>query len=374
MFLHPLFWLYVFFLFHILVYLTNRIVIRPHLGANEILWTVFFLTVMTSPSILLSETWDFTLNGLKTLPFYWILFLVIVAVWVTWLYLDHAWWLLFRKKPVNYRLIREKYPNRPPRWPVPFSFLKYVGFPNQVYDLRIAEYEVKVPGWPKELSGLSIVQISDIHFGKYIHAEYLKMVVAEAQKLKADLFALTGDFVSFKEHIPTMEGLFKGFKAPLGAYALLGNHDYWADAHRMRRVLEKDGIRVLQNEVVYLRRKRKRLALMGMDDKWVGEKNEAPLLAARGDVKILLAHQPDHLYLAHKTGALVQISGHCHGGQVCFPILGPLVVPANEGRKYAGGFHREKNTVIYINRGIGCYPPLRTYCPPEVVKLVLKKA
>src|SRR5208283_5348109 len=96
---HPLFWIYLFCLFHILVYLTNRIVIRPHLGASEILWTFFFLTVLTSPSFLLSEAWDFTLNGLKTLPLYWSVFLGAVSVFVTLLYLDHAWWLLFRKKP-----------------------------------------------------------------------------------------------------------------------------------------------------------------------------------------------------------------------------------------------------------------------------------
>lgn len=372
MIFHPLFWLYVFFLFHIFVYLTNRIGIRPHHGVNEILWAIFFLTVLISPSIVLCDAWNFTVEGFRFLPIYWKLFLMVVAVWVVGLYLDHFWWLLFRKKPVDYREIREFFPNRPPRWPTAFSFTKYLGFSNQVFDLKVVEYEVEIPGWPKEFSGLSIVQLSDIHFGKYIHQDYVKFVVAEAQKLKPDLYALTGDFVSFKKHILVMEGLLKGFKAPLGTYALLGNHDHWADAKLMRRTLEKDGIRVLQNSVVYLMRKGKKLALMGVDDKWVGEKNDAPLLAAKADAKILLAHQPDHLYLAHKTGAQVQISGHCHGGQICFPLIGPLVVPANEGRKYAGGFHREKNTVIYINRGIGCFPPLRTYCPPEVVKLVLK--
>lgn len=371
---HPLFWLHVFFLFQIFVYLTNRIGIRPHHGVSEILWALFFLTSEISPTVLLSQTWDFTWERLPAVPVYGKLFLVLVAGWVLLLWVDHAWWLFFRKKKVNYKETREKFPNRPPRWPTPFSFLKYVGFPNQVFDLRVAEYEVKVPGWPKEFSGLSLVQLSDIHFGKFIHRDYLKFVVAEAKKMKPDFFALTGDFVSFKKDIPVMEGLLKGFKAPMGVYALLGNHDHWADPKMMRRALEKDGIHVLQNEVVYLKRKGKKLALMGVDDKWVGERNDEVLLKAKADVKILLAHQPDHLYLAHRTGALFQISGHCHGGQICFPLIGPLVVPANEGRKYAGGFHREKNTVIYINRGIGCFPPLRTYCPPEIVKLVLKSA
>src|SRR5258708_16366422 len=169
-----------------------------------------------------------------------------------------------------------------------------------------------------------------------------------------------------------MKGLLRGFKAPLGVYALLGNHDIWADGPAMRKALEGDGIRVLQNEVVTLKRKGKTLAIMGVDDIWVGERNDKPILDAKGDAKILLAHQPDHFYLSAKTGAQLQLSGHCHGGQICFPFIGPLVVPADERRKYAGGFHREKDTVVFIHRGVGCFPPLRTYCPPEIVKLVLK--
>ena len=200
------------------------------------------------------------------------------------------------------------------------------------------------------------------------------MVFDEAKKLKPDFFALTGDFVSHIKDIAPMEGLLKGFKAPMGVYALLGNHDHWADGQAMRKVLEGDGIRVLQNEVVYLKRKGKTLALLGADDLWEGKKDVTPLLNAKGDAKILLAHQPDHFYLAKKLKVNLQISGHCHGGQICFPIIGPLVVPTVQGRKFAAGFMREKGVTLFIHRGIGGFPPLRTLCRPQVVKLVLKTA
>ena len=373
-----LFWTYLFSQWLIFVYVVNRVSFHPRPVIPEHLWvyawSFVFFSIQAGFSLGLAGQWDFQAQTLGSLPSFWKLFLGLSTGFTLWMVGDHAWWLAFRKKPVDYRLLREKYPNRPSRWPVPFSFLRHIGFPNQVYDLRVAEYEVKLPGWPKEFSGLSIVQISDVHFGKFIHKDYLGMMVSEAKKLKPDLFALTGDFISFKKDVPVIEGLLKGFRAPLGVYGLLGNHDHWADGPAMRRALEHDGIHVLQNEVVYLKRKGKTLALMGVDDKWVGEKNDEPLLKARGDARILLAHQPDHLYLAHQTRAHLQLSGHCHGGQVCFPLIGPLIVPSNEGRKYAGGFHREKNTVIHIHHGIGCYPPLRTYCPPEIVKLVLKPA
>ena len=373
-----LFWIYLFLQFLIFVYVVNRVSFHPRPIIPEHLWvyawTFVIFSVQTVLTAGLALHWDFQVPTFGPVPIFWKLVFTATMVGTLWILADHAWWILFRKKPVDYRMTRERYPNRPPRWPVPFYSLRRIGFPNQIYDLRVAEYQVMLPGWPKEFDGLTVVQLSDLHIGKYIHKDYLGMVVSEAKKLKPDLFALTGDFISFKKDIPVMGGILKGFKAPLGVYALLGNHDHWADGKAMRKALEHDGIRVLQNEVVYLKRKGKKLALLGVDDKWVGEKNDEPLLKAVGDAKILLAHQPDHLYLAHQTAAHLQLSGHCHGGQVCFPLIGPLVVPSNEGRKYAGGFHREKNTVIYIHHGIGCYPPLRTYCPPEVVKFTLKSA
>ena len=100
---------------------------------------------------------------------------------------------------------------------------------NQLYQPQVSEYEVKLEGWPKELSGLTIVQISDLHYGKYLSNDYLKAILKKAKELKPDLFALTGDFINFKKDIPAMRGLLKGFKAPLGVYAVLGNHDHGAD-------------------------------------------------------------------------------------------------------------------------------------------------
>jgi predicted MPP superfamily phosphohydrolase len=314
------------------------------------------------------------MGTIPRLPLLWKMVLLAVGFWVFVLWTDHARWILLRKKPVSFRVLHRHFLKGPHPWPLPYAYLKYVGLPNQFYDLEVVVFEVTIPGLPPAFSGMSLVQMSDIHFGKFTHRAFLRQAVEEAKKLKPDLFAFTGDFISLKKDIPGLQGIFRGFKAPLGVYALLGNHDHWADGPAVRRVLEKDHIRVLQNEVVYLRRKGKTLALMGVDDKWVGVKNDQPLLEARANAKILLAHQPDHFYLAKKTGALLQISGHCHGGQICFPLIGPLVVPSKEGRKYTGGFHRENGTVVFIHRGIGGFPPLRTLCPPQVVKLILKSS
>ena len=185
---------------------------------------------------------------------------------------------------------------------------------------------------------------------------------------------MTGDFISFPQHVPLVGKLFKGLKAPLGVYAVLGNHDHWADAPGLVRVLRRDGVRVLINETVFFKRKGKTLALMGTDDKWTGDKNTRLLFGREGRRQDFFwpINSPDHFKLAKEIGAHLQISGHCHGGQICFPLVGPLVVPSDEGRKYAAGFIREKKSVMFINRGIGGYPPIRTLCPPQVVKLILR--
>jgi len=131
---------------------------------------------------------------------------------------------------------------------------------------------------------------------------------------------------------------------------------------------------VLQNEVVYLKRKGKTLALLGADDLWEGDKDVTPLMEAKGDAKILLAHQPDHFTLAKKLKVNLQISGHCHGGQILFSYRGAAHCPDRPGAQIRRGVHEEKGVTLFIHRGIGGFPPLRTLCRPQVVKLILKTA
>jgi hypothetical protein len=372
----PLFWVYLVFQIRILHFLTNAVSFHPrygfHAGLWTILWTIFFITTQIITSIHLFGAWDGDLVSWHLLSPSWKIYTGAIGFWGIQLFLDHPVWALIRKKPVDCRLISRKPVKILPPFKPPMDYLKNLGMPNQVYLPEVFEYEVKLPGWPKEFSGLTLVQLSDIHYGKYIHKEYLKFVFDAAKKLKCDLLVFTGDFISFRKDIPAMRGLLKGFRAPMGVYALLGNHDHWANGPAMRKALEEDRIHVLVNEIVSFKRKRKILDLMGVDDLWTGEKNIGSLLNAKGDAKILLAHQPAHFPLAKKLGAQLQLSGHCHGGQICFPIIGPVIIPSPEGRKYVGGFVREGKTTMFVHRGLGCYPPLRTLCPPEIVKLTLR--
>ena len=378
MIVQPLFWLYLFCLFNLFIYLTNRVSFHPRWGVSEHLWidgwTLFFIAAFAAPFILLCRTWDFSLPAWPALPQFYKIFTAGTAMVSLWVLTKHLFWSLFIRKPAETKLLSRRYPNRPDRWSAPYAWLKKIGMENQIHDLEVNEYEVKIPGWPREFSGLSLAQVSDIHFGGVVHHDYMKFVFGEMRKLKPDLFALTGDFISRARDIPALEDVLKGFKAPLGVYAVMGNHDRWTEGSTVKKILERAKIHVLVNEVKTFKRKGKTLSLMGVDDLWTGTKNERFIQEARGDAKIMIAHNPDHFYLSRKAGAHFQLSGHCHGGQVCFPVVGPVIVPSEMGRNYAGGFFRAGKTVVFINRGIGGFPQVRTLCHPEIVKLTLLSA
>src|SRR6185369_6398155 len=106
----------------------------------------------------LARVWDFTPASLGGLPLFWKIPLGGLALWGGWLLLDHPLWLMFRNKQVEFRLFHRRAVRGAEKFKAPFAFLKFLGFENQIYRPEVLEYEVKIPGWPKEFSGLSIVQ------------------------------------------------------------------------------------------------------------------------------------------------------------------------------------------------------------------------
>jgi len=368
--LQPLFWLYILCHFLILIFLTNRIGIRQHEHWNEVLWTVLFLVAQALPSLGLMGAWDFRASTWPALPWGWKAWCVLVAGWVLWMAGEHLRWRFFLLRPFRKRLLFD----RPIRHPfvTPWGWLSRVGIRNQFYDLHAVAWEVFPPGWPAAFDGLSIVHVSDFHHNPYARREYLEMVRAVVRSLKPDLIAITGDLISHRRHIPEVMAVLKGWKAPLGVYAVLGNHDHWTDGQAVKKGLRGSRIRLLENETVLFSRKGRTLALTGVDDIWVGKREDGKVEGVKADARILLAHQPDHLYLGLRMKANLMLSGHTHGGQIRFPLVGPLVVPADEGRRLASGFQRREDTLLFVNDGIGAYPPLRVKCPPEVVKIILR--
>jgi uncharacterized protein len=262
--------------------------------------------------------------------------------------------------------------------------------------LDVTRYRVSPPGWPRELR-LKVGVIADVHAGgPAMPAERIRAIVEDTNALKPDLVVLLGDFAaSHKLKTRTVapeewsEAL-AGLKAPLGVHAVLGNHDWWDDiaAQRARcgpvlgrRMLERVGIPVYENDVVRLVKDGRRFWLAGLGDqmalirrrtrgrrKFLGVDDlDGTLARIKDDAPvILLAHEPD-IFPRVPARVALTLCGHTHGGQVRLLGYSPIV-PSRYGNRYAYGHIVEDDRHLIVSGGLGCSMlPVRFGVPPEIV-------
>ncbi|MGB1249769.1 MAG: metallophosphoesterase [Candidatus Promineifilaceae bacterium] len=255
-----------------------------------------------------------------------------------------------------------------------YSYFRHVE-PNQ---LVIERVEIPVPDLPPEMSGFTIAQLSDIHYLPHTKMPLVKRAIAKTNALNPDLIVLTGDFISKKVDplFELVEALAE-LKAPHGVLAILGNHDtsLWKPHVReiMRYAFAHHSIPLLVNQHVTLSNG---LVIAGLDEIHHGRPNlKRTLEGVPEDAPVVvLMHQPDVAdFVARNPQAILQLSGHTHGGQMRIPGIRPIYLP-HFGQKYIQGLHRIDNLWLYVNRGIGLsrMGPLRINCPPEITLLTLK--
>ncbi|MCJ7595795.1 MAG: metallophosphoesterase, partial [Desulfobacterales bacterium] len=259
--------------------------------------------------------------------------------------------------------------------------------------LSLSRIEVRLNRLPPMFDGLKVGQITDIHAGPLVSQAQLRMGVDLLQAARPDLVALTGDFVSGATKI--LRTSYGGFnqrhydycleelskiRAPLGVFAVLGNHDFWSGTEVAEKIvagLEQIGVRVLRNEAVFLEREAERLYLVGVDDYWEGSYNLAQSLRGipEDSCRILLSHNPDvneDIDLSRSRIDCV-ISGHTHGGQIVLPLIGAPYLPSPFGQKYRAGLVSDGERRTYVSRGLGVFfVPVRLNCPPEVTLLTFR--
>lgn len=241
--------------------------------------------------------------------------------------------------------------------------------------LTLEQIPVALPQRPPQLPTLTIGQLSDLHVGAAIAPYLVEEAVALLNAQWPDLVVITGDFVTAGPlYLKPAARSLAALTAPLGVYAVLGNHDYWCGARHLRQLLEARGIRVLVNEAERIAHASGDFWLIGLDDVLCGKPDLDKALAGvpENSLRILLAHEPDVADTAARYGIALQLSGHSHGGQIRHPG-GPLVLP-KLGRRYPRGLQQVpgSETFVYTNRGIGTAgPPLRLNSPPQVTVLKL---
>jgi predicted MPP superfamily phosphohydrolase len=231
-----------------------------------------------------------------------------------------------------------------------------------------------LPTLPAALDGLRIGQITDLHLGGPYNAANVRWAVAQMRRAQPDLLVLTGDFVSRHAAVPELKELLGGLHAPLGMYAVPGNHDYYEGIEDITATLTALGVEMLLNRSVPLRWGQGVLWLLGLDDVWEGEANLDAALAGLPPqaFSLLLCHVPDFVEQASQRGIAVQLSGHTHGGHLRLPLLGAFCVPRH-GLRYQRGLAQVGATTLYVSRGIGGMP-LRFGCAPEATIFTLRRA
>ncbi|HEY2830746.1 MAG TPA: metallophosphoesterase [Thermoanaerobaculia bacterium] len=243
---------------------------------------------------------------------------------------------------------------------------------NDLYDLEVTRHEIFIDDLPEVADGLRIAFVTDTHVAPFVRRDFYREIVQRVNGFDPEVVLFGGDFVSFRRHIPlAAEVLFEGLKAT-ERYAVLGNHDYWASADDVQRELGARGVKFLTNDAVLLRGA---LPLVGIDEIYRGRPD---VKKAFGDIDaaatcIAISHHPDVIDLVESRRVDLLLCGHTHGGQIRLPFFGPIVIPSRHEGEYASGFHRLRNVLMYVSRGIGAIPPVRVLCRPEVAMFTLRR-
>ncbi len=243
------------------------------------------------------------------------------------------------------------------------------------YQLAVERQTIGLRRLPRELDGLKIVHLSDIHHSPFTGRKQVERAVEVANSLQPDIVALTGDYVSHeREYVEPCAEMLGRLRARRGVYACLGNHDNWVDAALVTDLFTLSGIRVLNNEGLRFEDRGASFWLAGVQDTMVGLE-DLPLALAGStadEMKLLLAHNPIILRRAARAGVDLVLSGHTHGGQVTW--RSERSASGRVRRRILRGLGRRGETQIYVTRGLGTVVlPVRYGCLPEVSLLTLRR-
>ena len=253
--------------------------------------------------------------------------------------------------------------------------------------LEINRFDLPVRDLPDSFTGLKIAHLTDFHCGHQIPQGYLEDALARTVAEKPDVIALTGDFVhKGYRHVQAAADLVRHLKAPLGVYAVLGNHDFsvrnalgvrrYPGLHRaVADALGAAGVQVLRNTAVRFDRAGGGLILAGVDDLWSRECDPQEALAGGcpQTPRVVLAHNPQSVESFGDHRFDLVLSGHTHGGQVNWPGLGRILL-GRKAQRWAAGLYPHRDGHLYVNKGVGFGWRFRFGVRPEVAVFTLKPA
>jgi predicted MPP superfamily phosphohydrolase len=267
-------------------------------------------------------------------------------------------------------------------------------------EFQVREVDLKLPGLPVDLDGVTIAHVSDLHIGRFLPAGVMERVADATNALRADLVVFTGDLLDVScETVPPGIDFIRRLERRNGLVMIEGNHDGMAGADRFEGEIKSAGLPLLLDESMLFSLPGRRTPVQMMGIAWgefkrgseigrIGREarrwyrragEEATTASVRklaaerqaGAFPILLAHHPHAFDAAAAAGLPLVLSGHTHGGQMMLTRnigVGPLRF------RYWSGLYEKPGSRLFVNNGVGNWFPLRINAPAEVVKLTLRQS
>src|SRR2546430_1410917 len=252
----------------------------------------------------------------------------------------------------------------------------------QLSEVRVRRFVLSIVDLPKELDGMTIAQVSDMHVGRFTHGEVLQKTVRVVNEMRADLVLLTGDLIN--DALADLDAgleLARKMEARFGLAMIEGNHDLIEDPAEFETRVKASGIPFLLDRSTIIRVRGFPVQLLGLS--WTRVRGEGRDAAISAAVKklleqrtadafaILMAHHPHAFDAAAEEQMPLTLSGHTHGGQLMLNErlgFGPAMF------RYWSGLYTRGQSNLIVSNGVGNWFPLRVNAPAEIVHLTLRQA
>ncbi len=243
---------------------------------------------------------------------------------------------------------------------------------NQVFELWIHDKTLRLSRLPPSLDGLTITHLSDLHFTGRVTQDFYELIIDRANQLQSDMIVITGDIIDKPECFSWLSAVLGKLTAPHGVFFVLGNHDLRIrNELGLRTELINHGLIDLGGRFETIHVNECPILLAGNELPWfapAADMSTAPVgLPSGRPFRIAVAHSPDQYPWARDYDFDLMLAGHTHGGQIRFPIVGPVFSPSHFGVRYSAGTFYESPTLMHVSRGLSGTRPLRFDCPPELV-------
>jgi uncharacterized protein len=253
---------------------------------------------------------------------------------------------------------------------------------TDMFSVKVVRTTLSVPGLPKDLEGLRIAQITDVHVDNRTNGAKLANYIDTVNRENPDLVIFCGDLISSgTSYIDQAAEALGRLKASRGIYACLGDHDYFSDPDLVANALENHGITVLRNSVKVIPIGDGTISLTGLTNVYAKRPGSAELKTLedarpKTALDIFYTHQPSNNLVASvaQSGYPLFLAGHTHGGQIVFPLPCLLLTGSSFETHYVTGFFEQGSTFVSICNGLGMtLAPIRYQAPAEVTVIEVRK-